>query len=135
MKKFLFTSVVAIVFLNIFFPSLTFAQARCGGVDTAIIDCTGTAREGGNQAIGDSAIWWILLMVINILTGLVAVAAVGGIVYGAIMYASAQDNSSQVQEAIGIIRNVIIGIVLYVAMFALLQYLIPGGVFSSAGTP
>lgn len=98
----------------------------CGGVDTAVLSCN---AQGGNQPLENSAIWNLLLIAINILTGLVVVVAIGGLVYGAIMYASAQDNASQVQEAVGIIRNVIIGLALFVGMYALLQYLIPGGIF------
>lgn len=130
MKKLLIVFTASLL-SAIFISSLAFsATNRCGGVDTAIINCEGAAREGGNKPVQDSAVWALLLIVLNVLTGLVSIAAVGGLVYGAIMYASAQDNAGQVQEAIGIIRNVIIGIVIYIGMFALLQYLIPGGVFS-----
>lgn len=100
----------------------------CGGVKTSLIPCASTGGETSN--VEESAVWQVLVFILNIVTGIVGVVAVGGIVYGAMMYASAQDNASQVQEAVGIIRNVIIGIVMYLGMFALLQYLIPGGIFN-----
>lgn len=108
------------------------------GVETAVLDCGGQGGGGGGQgggALQNSGLWSLLIMALNIMTGLVGILAVGGIVYGAIMYTSAQDNSSQVQEAVGIIRNVIIGIVLYAGMFVILQYLIPGGIFNAAAGP
>ena len=100
---------------------------KCAGVDVAILKCDAS----GGENVEDSGVWALLIIALNILAGLVGIVAVGGIVYGAIMYASAQDNASQVQEAIGIIRNVVIGLVLFLSMYALLQFLIPGGVFGS----
>lgn len=100
----------------------------CGGVKTSLIPCASTGGETSN--VEESAVWQVLIFVLNIVTGIIGVVAVGGIVYGGMMYASAQDNASQVQEAVSIIRNVVIGIVMYVGMFALLQFLIPGGIFN-----
>ncbi|MBI3889821.1 hypothetical protein HY312_04610 [Candidatus Saccharibacteria bacterium] len=59
-------------------------------------------------------------------TVLIGVIATGGITYGAILYASARDNQGQVQEAIGIIRNVAIGLVLYGFTVAIINWLVPG---------
>lgn len=101
-------------------------HADCGGVEVAILNCE--TRSTGD-AVEQSALWAILELTLNILIGAVGIAAVGGLIYGAIMYSSARDNPGQVQEAIGVIRNVIIGLVLFVLMFAILQYLIPGGIF------
>lgn len=98
----------------------------CGGVEVAYFECGDEfTGEGG---VEKSGLWGILTVVLNIMIAGVGILAVGGIVYGAIMYASAQDNASQTQEAIGIIRNTIIGLVLFAFMYALLQFLIPGGI-------
>ena len=115
---------VAALFATVLLPSVSYA-ADCAGVPTAIIDCNASGKGG----IENSGLWALLIIALNILAGLVGVVAVGGIVYGANMYASAQDNASQVQEAIGIIRNVVIGIVLFMGMYTILQALIPGGIF------
>ncbi len=101
-------------------------QKDCGGVEVAILECD-TSNTG--DAVQDSALWSILSLVLNIMIGGVGIAAVGGIIYAAIMYASAQDNASQVQQAKDMIRNVIIGLVLMLVMWAGLQYLIPSGIF------
>ena len=101
-------------------------KGDCGGVDTAIIKCNAD-NSGGIETNG---VWALLLMAINILTAGVGIAAVGGIIYGSIMYTTAGDNEGQVKQAKEIIRNVIIGIIAYVAMYALLQFIVPGGVFS-----
>jgi phosphatidylglycerophosphate synthase len=102
------------------------AQTSCGGVDTAIIQCSQSGDAGTAQ---DSAIWGILLIVLNILTAGIGILAVAGIVFAAILYSSASDEASQVQKAKTIIKNVVIGLILYGSMYLLLNYLIPGGIF------
>jgi len=68
-------------------------------------------------------------MGINLLGAGVGVAALGGLVYGAILYASAEDKAQQIEQAKGVITNVVIGLILFGSMAALLQFIIPGGVF------
>ena len=118
---------VLIAVMAVFFFAQPVVALTCGGVDTAVLECGGNG--GGNGDISQSGVWKLLELALTILIGVVGIAAVGGIVYGAIMYASAQDNASQVQQAVGIIRNVIIGLALFILMWSVLQYLIPGGLF------
>lgn len=95
--------------------------ASCGGQDnTSIINCN---EKDGN------AIWSLLLIVVNVMAGLVGVAAIGGFVYAAILYTSAGDKSAQVTKAKETLANVVLGLVLFALMWAFLQFLIPGGVF------
>lgn len=96
----------------------------CGSIPTAYFSC------GGGDDVGSSSFWQILEIILNILLSLVGITAVGGIVFGAMKYASAGDNSSQVNDAKNIIRNVIIGVVLFLAMWTIIQYFIPGGILS-----
>lgn len=108
-------------------PTTTMA-AQCGGAQTAIIQCSQTSQGPNAQ---NSGIWGVLLIALNILTAGVGIAAVGGIVYGAILYTSAGDSTEQTKKAIEIIRNVVIGLVAYGLMFIGLNFLIPGGVFTT----
>jgi hypothetical protein len=108
-------------------PAPTYA-AKCGGANTAIISCTQTNPKGGS--LETNGIWGLLLLVLNIMTAGVGVLAIGGIVYGSIRIASAGDNSANVKKGVNMILNVVGGLIAYVAMYALLQYLIPGGVFT-----
>jgi len=102
------------------------AASKCGDADTAIISC----NAGNGTSAKDSAIWQVLLLVLNILTAGVGILAVGGIAYGSIVYASAGDNSANTKKGIEIIRNVVIGIIAYGVMYMVLNYLIPGGIFT-----
>ncbi|MBC7564977.1 hypothetical protein H7100_01965 [Candidatus Saccharibacteria bacterium] len=109
-------------------PTNTFALEKCGGVDTSIIKCDQTG--GKDAAVEQTGVWGLLLLTINILTAGVGIAAIGGIIYGAILYTSAGGSPEQVKKAMGIITNVVIGIVAYALMYGVLNFLIPGGVFN-----
>ena len=124
------------------------AAQSCGGVDTSIISCDdngfvcddgttvpsadSTCTDGSvpKASVENSGLWQVLLLAINILTGLIAVAALGGLIYGAVMYTSAGGNVEQTKKAMGIITNVVIGVVAYGLMFAGLNFLIKLGVFN-----
>lgn len=95
---------------------------ECGGAQTNIISCQGSD--------GVSTITDILKQILIILTTGVGIVAVGGILYGAILYASAQDNAGQTKKGIEVITNTVIGLLLYLFMFAILNLLIPGGVLT-----
>lgn len=99
-------------------------MAECGGADTIIIQC----EQGSEGPIENNGAWGILLIFIRIMTAGVGVVAVGGIAYGAILYASAGDKSDQVRKGISVIQNVVIGLVLYAAIYAILEFIIPGGI-------
>ncbi len=108
----------------------TVSALTCGGAETSIIGGE-VCKDAKDNGTGDqSAIWAILILVLNIMTAGVGVAAVGGIVYGAVLYSSAGDKADQTKKAIGIITNVVIGIIAYAFMYLILNFLIPGGIFS-----
>ncbi len=130
-QKYIFSSViVAVLSLGVsFFTPAPHAQAaECGDVKTSIISCK--QKNSKNGGLEDNGVWGLLLIVLNIMTAGVGIVAVGGIVYGSILYASAGGNTEQVKKAIGIIRNVVIGLIAFIGMFAFLQFLIPGGIFT-----
>lgn len=101
-------------------------STSCENLKTAIIKIN--CKDDGT--LQNNGIWQLLLLLINILTAGVGVLAVGGIVYGAILYTTAEDKADQVKKATDIITNVIIGLVLFALMWAGLNYLVPGGVFA-----
>lgn len=105
-------------------PSVANA-AQCGDIQTSLIDCSNVSGNSGVQGTG---LWSLLLTAINILTAGIGVVALGGLIYGAILYTSAGGNPEQVKKARTIFTNIVIGIVAYAAMWALLNFIIPGGV-------
>lgn len=106
--------------------------AECGGVETAIISCGDNDQDNngdGKVDEEDSGLWSLLLIAINILTAGVGVVALGGIVYGAVLYTSAGGKPEQVKKATTVFTNVVIGIICFAGMWAFLNFIVPGGVF------
>jgi len=100
-------------------------SGKCAGEKTDYFGCAGD---------GVTAIVGIVKIIILIVSVGVGIVAVGGLVYGAILYASAQDNQEQVSKSIKVIRSVITGLLLYMFMVAIINFLVPGGVFSAPAT-
>jgi hypothetical protein len=99
----------------------------CGGVETAIISCTQT---GGGDSVENTGLWGILILTINIMIAGVGVLALAGFVYGGILYTTAGGNPEQVKKARMVFTNVVIGVIAFGGMFALLNFIVPGGVFN-----
>ena len=98
----------------------TFAE-KCGETETFFDwGCKGN----------DDVIMNVLITVLNWMAVGVAIAVVGGVIYGAILYTSSGGKVEQSKKAMGIIRNAIIALILYFAMWALLNFLVPGGLFN-----
>lgn len=117
----------ALMAAPLFNPEVSYAQGECGEVQTSVIDCNNSFLNGEDNE--GSHIFGLIEMVMNIMTAGVGIVAVGGVVYGGVLYASAGDKADQVQKSIGVIKNVVIGLIAYAVLFAFVQYLIPGGVF------
>ncbi len=96
------------------------AGEKCGDTKTQLIACDGKSGVGSINGL--------ISLAINVMTILIGIVATGGIAYAAILYASARDNQSQTGQAITIIRNIIIGLLLYGFTIAIINWLIPGGV-------
>ena len=99
--------------------------ADCGGAKTSVVNCD----QAGGKTVDSNGVWGLLILVINILSAGVVIAAIGGVVYGSIMYTTSGGSVEQTKKSRAIIANTIVGIVLYLAMVALLNFIIPGGVF------
>ncbi len=112
------------------FGALVFAPApqanalTCAILPKSICD----AADNKSADTSKSGIFLLLTWVINILTAIIGIAAIGAIVYAGILYSSAGDDSGMVTKAKTIIRDTIIGIVAYGLMFLILNWLVPGGV-------
>lgn len=63
------------------------------------------------------------------ITAGIGILAVFGLVVAGIQYTAAGDNPQAVSDAKKRIANIVIGLLLYMFMFAALQWLVPGGIF------
>lgn len=100
--------------------------ASVAGTDTHCGDARVNLLGCGEGTKGADAFTAILKIIIIVLTVLVGIAAVGGLAYAALTYARAEDNSGTVSEAKTLIRNIVIGIVLYGFLIAIVTWLVPG---------
>ncbi len=120
MKRTLLPLLIVVCSVLISLPVL--AGSTCGGVETAVVGCVQD---------DSSAIWGLLEIVVNVLAGLVIMVAIGGFIYGVVLYSSAGDQAGQVTKAKTAIVNVAIGLVFFAGTYSFIQYLIPGGIFGS----
>jgi len=124
-------AIVLILASSLFFSQLIVVNdvyaEKCSDFETSILPCGEDSSKSGVEGTG---LWGLLMLVINILTAGIGVAAVGGVVYGAVLYTTSGGSPDQVKKALQIIRNVAIGLVMYALMYAFLNYIIPGGMFS-----
>ena len=86
----------------------------------------------GDQFCDDGTgkgVFEILGIVLDVLTYGVGVLAVVGLVIVGIQYITARDNEGQVARAKERLMQIVIGLVIYMLLYILLQFFIPGGVF------
>lgn len=83
-----------------------------------------------NGTLEGSGTWALLLFVIQILTAGVGLVAVAMIAYASFLYTTARSDENQTKQAKEMIRNVVVGLLVYVFMWAGAQWLIPGGIFA-----
>ena len=94
--------------------------SKCDGHDTNIISCS---------SAGSNGIYDLLITIVNFLAIGVGVAVLAGIVFGALLYSSASGNAEQAKRGIGYVRNAVIALVMFILMYAFINFLIPGGLF------
>ena len=85
--------------------------------------CASTSILDGCWQIED-----ILNLILTTLTIGAGVMATGSIIVAGAIYATARDNASQVQKAKTMIFNTVIGIIIYSFFWAIMQWIIPGGI-------
>ncbi len=110
----------------VYAASTSSSGSKCGDTKTQIIAC--------DEKTGIGTINGLISMTISVLTVIIGIVATGALAYAAIVYASAQDNEAKVSEARGLIRNVVIGLILYGFTIAIINWLIPGGIISGGGS-
>lgn len=104
--------------------------ATCKDYQTSVLPIPGC--DGANQdkeVDGQAVIFGIIKIVIQIMTAVIGIVAVGAVIFGAILYGTSGDNPENLKKAKGIWMNVVIGLMLFAFMVAITSFLIPGGVF------
>lgn len=113
-----FTALGALVPLSVSAATCTDSDGQT--VTTSVLACP------SGQA-GRELIWEILTIGVNFLAAGVGLAVVAGIVFGAVTYATAAGSADQAKKGIGYITNAVIALLLFVFMYAIINFLVPGG--------
>ncbi|MCL2038547.1 hypothetical protein FWG86_01415 [Candidatus Saccharibacteria bacterium] len=74
-------------------------------------------------------IFGVLNLVLNVLTVGVGIAATAGVIFAALRYTQARDNTESAAGAKRMIINILIGLAAWAVFWTLLQWLLPGGIF------
>ena len=88
--------------------------------------CVGTDYKDGPL----SPILDVTYAIIRFLSAGVGIAVVIAIIMAGIKYSSSEGNPEATQDAKNKIRTALISLLIYIFAFSLIQYLVPGGVFS-----
>jgi hypothetical protein len=93
-------------------------------------DCNGKLQAGAAEgSVDHCGIIDYLQIFINTLSALVGVVIVVMIIIGGIQYSASGDDPQKVQAAKSKITNALLALFVFVFMFAILQFLVPGGIF------
>jgi cation transporter-like permease len=132
--RYCLAAITIILLLCMFFVPDMVSAAECKQKgDTGTIDGTRTSdtyfdwecEEEGN-------ITRIIINIFNWLAIGVGSIAVIMVIVGGIIYMTAHDSQEQAKKGITFIRNAIIALGLYMVMWTLLNWLVPGGIFSAS---
>jgi hypothetical protein len=127
------TVVGSFMFANVALASAVPSNISCDlpngekGIKTSI-QIVGDRCVPAGSTFLDNPIIGLLTAVLALFAGAVGLVVTGGVVYGGFLYMTARGNSSQTQQAITVIINACIGLLLFIFMFALLNFIIPGGI-------
>lgn len=109
------------------FRSANVYAASCNGVETSLIECEDDGKAG-------SGIFQLLKKVLDIMTVLIGVVATTGIAVAGVQYLTAKDNENQVAKAKRRIFELVLGLAVYVLIYAFLGWLLPN-VFDEPNLP
>jgi hypothetical protein len=109
-------------------PSAETYATQCGGVETSIISCTQNTKDP--KTVQQTGVWGVLVLTMNIMIAGVGILAVVGFLYGGYLYITSGGSPEQVKKARVVFTNVVIGVLAFGGMYALLNFLVPGGVFN-----
>lgn len=83
-----------------------------------------------SASVNQNPIFILFTEFLKFFSALVGVAVAGGVIWGGILYSTAQGSPGQIQKAITVITNSILGLIMYILMFAIINFLVPGGLFA-----
>jgi hypothetical protein len=149
-KKNIVVSIILAMFLLIFAANLRASAFQCpdGGPklpeQATIADCPSTLKDTpidtdcngideNNNSVpldkGNCGIVNLIVIGINFLSAIAGIVFVLSIMISGFQYMTGRDNSGQIQKAKSRIVWTLIAVAIFIFMYALLEFLVPGGIF------
>lgn len=103
---------------------------QCGKGPNAVktrinFGCLGNSAKTNISPVED-----LMYAVIRFLSYGVGIVLIGSMIWAGIQYSTSEGNPEATQSAKNRIRDAVIGLFVYLFAFALVQYLVPGGIFN-----
>ena len=94
--------------------------------------CCGTSQTSIDFSCksGTLTVTSVLLTILNFLAVGVGIAVVGGIAWGGVTYITSDGNAAKAQQGVVIIINSVVGLLMFIFMYGILNFLVPGGLFN-----
>lgn len=109
-------------------PVVSAAVDTTTGINPKKDDCKVDAAAGERLSKNNCGIIKLVIAITNIMGGLAATVIVGTLVFGGIQYSMAGADPSKVQAAKQKVISALTALMLLIFGFAILQWLVPGGV-------
>lgn len=122
MKKIVTFLATALVLVGLATTVSVYAGTTCGSGDYAVETAIDLGCSGQGNPITD-----MLGGVIQYVGAFAGIVAAGAIVWAGIQYAASQGDPQKVSSAKNRLLNAIIGLVFYVFLYAIIEFLVPGG--------
>lgn len=81
------------------------------------------------NSVASNGIFTLLVAIVQFLSIGVGLAVVGGIIYGGFTYITARGNAAQAEKGRNIVANAIVGLLMFVFMAAILNFLLGRNIF------
>lgn len=91
-------------------------------------DCADSTKTSFNWGAACAKTENVISTIFKLLAGVVGVAVVIGIAWGGMLYTTSNGNASKAQAGVTAIVNSIIGLLVFIFMFAISNYIVPGGI-------
>lgn len=106
------------------------SEIYCGKGDKQVqisfdIGCLGNAYQGDEY----NPVLDMLFALLRFVSAGVGLVVIGSIIYAGIQYSASRGNPQTTEAAIKRVANSVIALLLYIFAFALLNFLVPGGLF------
>lgn len=111
------------------FPAANaYAVQTCNGKGVKVSGALGVSGDCVGSA-GQNPIFALLSLIIKASSVILGLVLVGIVVYAGILYIVSGGQPNEVEEAKNRLKAAVTALVLYALMFAILQAVIPGGIF------